>query len=285
MQKSSLSLSERMVEKNLDRYSGEDQIVSAPEMMIKLQEKPESVIKVKSFIPSLDEAVGHFQEGELIVISGPTKGGKTLLGQTLTQAFIKQQHYPLWFSFEVPTRQFFGQFKELPLIYMPKRLKAHAMEWFEERVFESFLKFHTRIIFVDHLHYLIDLARTRNPSIEIGQIIRRLKTLTVEGEFLIFLLCHTTKGSSDGELSYESIRDSSFVSQESDSVLMIKRTPKEGTNTARLRIEFHRRVGCLERVIYLQKVGDKLGERMPPNDGRSETLPHPKKAEWQNGYQ
>ncbi len=130
-----------------------------------------------------------------------------------------------------------------------------------ERVHESFEKYHTRIIFCDHLHYLIDLARIRNPSLEIGQIIRRLKSLAVSGEFLIFLLCHTTKGSSEENLSFESIRDSSFISQESDSVLMIKRTPDDGETTARLRIEFHRRTGVLERIVKLIKVNGYLAER------------------------
>ena len=86
-------------------------------------------------------------------------------------------------------------------------------------------------------------------SIEIGTIIRRLKTLAVQGDFVIFLLCHTTKGKQDGTLSYESIRDSSFISQESDSVIMIKRTLEDGDNTARSRIEFHRRTGVLERPV------------------------------------
>jgi len=114
MQNGSLSLPQRMTAKNLNLYSGEDEIISAPEMMLKLQERPESIIKVKSFIPSLDQAVGHFQDGELIVISGPTKGGKTLLAQTLTQAFIKQQHYALWFSYEVTVRQFCHSSKNCP---------------------------------------------------------------------------------------------------------------------------------------------------------------------------
>jgi len=144
---------------------------------------------------------------------------------------------------------------------MPAKLKSHALDWFEERVYESFEKYHTRIVLCDHLHYLIDLAKTRNPSIEIGQIIRRLKTLAVSGEFLIFLLCHTTKGTSEDNLSYESIRDSSFISQESDSVLMIKRTPKNGENTARLRVEFHRRTGVFEKVVDLIKVEGCLQEQ------------------------
>jgi archaellum biogenesis ATPase FlaH len=229
-------------------------------MVLKLKDKPESVINLKSFIPSLDNAIDGFREGELIIVSGPTKQGKTLLGQSLTSAFVRQQYYPLWFSFEVPVRQFLNQFRELPLIYLPEKLKAHALPWFEERVHESFEKYHTRIIFCDHLHYLIDLARIRNPSIEIGQIIRQLKSLAVSGEFIIFLLCHTTKGSSDDNLSFESIRDSSFISQESDSVFMIKRTQDKGENTARLRVEFHRRTGVMERVINLIKVNGYLVE-------------------------
>ncbi len=246
--------------KNLSEYAGEDQVISSQEMMIRLKAQPDSILNVKSSIPSLDAAVDGFREGELYAISGPTKNGKTLLAQTLTVAFHRQQYYPLWFSFEVPARQFLNQFHALPLIYMPAKLKAHALPWFKERVYESFEKYHTRIVFIDHLHYLIDLAKIRNPSIEIGQIIRQLKSLSVEGGFLIFLLCHTTKGSSEDGLSYESIRDSSFISQESDSVLMIKRTPDKGENTARLRVEFHRRTGVLEKVIELTKVKGYLGE-------------------------
>jgi RecA-family ATPase len=246
--------------KNLAEYDGEDQVISSQEMQVRLKEKPESVINVKSFIPSLDAAVEGFREGELIVISGPTKQGKTTLAQSLTAAFIRQQYYPLWFSFEVPVRQFLSQFQKLPMIYLPSKLKAHALPWFEERVQESFEKYHTRIIFCDHLHYLIDLARIRNPSIEIGQIIRRLKSLAVSGDYIIFLLCHTTKGSSEDNLSFESIRDSSFISQESDSVFMIKRTPEDGETTARLRVEFHRRTGVMEHIVRLIKKNGYLVE-------------------------
>lgn len=186
----------------------------------------------------------------------------TLLAQTLTVNFAKHHNFPLWFSFEVPARQFLSQFNDLPLIYMPQKLKPRAMEWFHDRVYESFVKYNTRIIFIDHLHYLVDLARQKQVSLEIGTIIRQLKTLAVQGDFVIFLLCHTTKGRQDGNLSYDSIRDSSFISQESDSVIMVKRTPEEGENTARARVEFHRRTGVMERVVNLHKMGWYLKERV-----------------------
>jgi len=246
--------------KNLAEYDGEDRVVSSHELYLKYQQSPDPIIRVTSQIPTLDKYTDGFQEGELIIISGPTKNGKTLLAQSLTLTFIKQQYFPLWFSFEVPGKQFLNQFKELPFIYMPEKLLAHAIEWFKERTEESFEKYHTRIIFIDHLHYLIDLARLRNPSIEIGQIIRQLKTLAVDKGYIIFLLCHTTKGSGEDNLSYESLRDSSFISQESDTVLMIKRTPKEGDTRARLRVEFHRRTGVLEKTVELIKANGYLME-------------------------
>jgi predicted ATP-dependent serine protease len=259
--------------KNLAEYRGEDQVISSHEMALRWKDTPESLIQVKSMIPSLDDALaGGFRDGELYGVSGPTKGGKTLLCQTLTRNFEKQQYHSLWFTYEVPVRQFLSQFPQMPMTYLPAKLKAHALPWVEDRIQESFLKYHTRIIFLDHLHYLFDLAKTRNPSIEIGQVIRRLKTMAVDGGFIVFLLCHTKMGASETNLSYESIRDSSFVSQESDSVFMIKRTPDVNTNAARLRVEFHRRTGCLERVIELQKTDGLLVERTAKEEPRRRDL-------------
>lgn len=242
-------------------YHGEDQVITSHALRAQLGEKTESIVNARSLIPSLDKAVDGFRDGELIVISGPTKNGKTLLAQTLTANFAKNQTFSLWFSFEVPARQFLSQFPTLPLIYMPKKLQPKAMDWFKDRVYESFEKYHTRIIFIDHLHYLVDLARQKHLSIEIGTVIRELKTLAVQNDFVIFLLCHTGKSKVDDGLSYESIRDSSFISQESDSVIMVKRRLDVADNAATMRVEFHRRTGIMEKQIDLIKVNGYLQEK------------------------
>ncbi len=246
--------------KNLSEYSGEDKVVSAHELSLTFKETDWYTINVKSGIPSLDYYCDGFRDGELITISGKTKNGKTLLAQSLSVNFSKLNHPPLWFSFEVLARQFISQFEKVPFIYMPSKLKAHAMDWIEDRIMESFEKYNTRIVFIDHLHYLFDIQKSRNPSLDIGAIIRRLKGISVNNEFVIFLLCHTSKAKDENE-SYESIRDSSFVAQESDCVIMVKRTPDEGENYARARVEFHRRTGVMEKVVYLQKQGNYLVER------------------------
>jgi len=240
---------------NLKEYSGDDQVISSHEMKLTLDRKRKAAFKVKAGIPSFDRYMGGFEGGELIGVSGPTKQGKTLLCQSLTVNFCEQNHFPLWFTFEVPAHQFLSQFPDLPMIYMPKKLKHHALDWLEDRIVESFEKYRTRIIFIDHLHYLLDMARAKSISIDIGVVVRRLKGIAVEREMVIFLLCHTIKGKQEAGagLSYDSIRDSSFISQESDSIIMIKRTHHEGENTARARIEFHRRTGVLEKTVDLIK--------------------------------
>lgn len=246
--------------KPLDEYDGEDRVISAHELSLTFKEKDRFTINVKSGIPSLDRYCQGFRDGELIAISGKTKNGKTLLAQSLSHNFAQHNHPPLWFSFEVPPRQFIGQFEKVPFIYMPSKLKAHAMDWIEERIMESFAKYNTRVVFIDHLHYLFDIQKSKNPSLDIGAIIRRLKGIAVNNEFVIFLLCHTSKTRDESE-NYESIRDSSFVAQESDCVIMVKRTPEEGENYARARVEFHRRTGVMEKVVFLQKQGNYLVER------------------------
>jgi replicative DNA helicase len=245
----------------LKNYSGEDEIISSREMKIRLgAQKQQLYVDARTKIPTLDSYLEGCRDGELYAVSGPTKMGKTLLCQTFTANFAEQNIYSLWFSYEVPARQFLSQFPNLPLIYMPAKLKPHAMPWVEERIMESFLKYHTRVIFIDHLHFLFDIARAKSPSLEIGSVIRKLKTIAVGNNFVIFLLCHTTKGKSEENLSYESIRDSSFISQESDCVLMVKRTPEKGDNRSRVRVEFNRRTGVLEKIVELEKIGGYLRE-------------------------
>jgi replicative DNA helicase len=183
----------------------------------------------------------------------------TLLAQSFTVNFSKHKEYAGWFSYEVPARQFLDQFPVLPLFYLPQKNKAQDFNWFQERCLEAYFKYNTRVFFIDHLHYLIDMARVKNPSLDIGTIVRRIKRFAVDNDFVIFLLAHIGKNESE-DLSYRDLRDSSFIAQESDCVIMIKRTPKEGQNTAKARVEFHRRTGIMEWVVYLEKKNGYLCE-------------------------
>jgi replicative DNA helicase len=103
------------------------------------------------------------------------------------------------------------------------------------------------------------MARIKNTSLDIGTIVRRIKRFAVDNDFVIFLLAHIGKNETE-ELSYRDLRDSSFIAQESDTVIMIKRTPKESQTSARARVEFHRRTGKIEWIVYLDKQNGVLKE-------------------------
>jgi len=241
-------------------------IISSYEYQHRLQiQDKDQTIKLRSFIPSLDIALDGFEVGELIVLSGPTKSGKSLFFQTLTNNFITEsQIYSLWFTYELPPRQLFNRFPALPLFYLPEELQGHSLSWIGECIKAAKEKVECKAVFIDHLHYLLDLGRMKNTSLEIGAVIRGLKQLAIKYQVVIFLACHMKKTPNDREPNYDDIRDSSFVAQESDVTMMLWRCKEknEYTNTAKLKIETSRRTGIFGKKIPLEKKEGLLYERI-----------------------
>ena len=248
----------------------DDRIISSFEFLAQLKEQAETrKTPYTCLLPTLDSLIEGFEPGELITISGPTKNGKTLLGQTMTRNFYHNQVISLWFSFEVPPRQFLGQFgNELPLIYMPAHLKAASMPWLKTKIQEAQAQYNIKIVFIDHLHFLFDMMASKNTSLQIGQVIRELKQIAINNQLVIFLMAHTQKGEGN---SYSHIRDSSFVSQESDSVFMVSRSANPDKKTeGNVIIEFHRRTGVLREIVPLIKVGHFFEERTEQEENKKD---------------
>lgn len=255
-------MGKQLTREELAEYQGPDRVISSFELDQILKQKESEGFVIKSGIPHLDRLTGGFREGELIVISGPTANGKTLLAQSLTQHFCGKDEGPLWFTFEVPPRQFLRAFPELPYFFMPGALRVGSVAWFEDRAVESFEKHQNRLIIIDHLHFLIDMFRIRNPSLEIGACVRRLKRFAVNEGFIIFLLCHIHKIPEGAKATHHHIRDSSFVSQEADTILMVQRIVSgDGRkNRAVLTIDKCRMTGIFGEKVNLHKVEGYLRE-------------------------
>lgn len=236
------------LEAELLKYGGEDKVISSLEMneLLRNEQRPE--VKVMSNMPKLDRLINGFNGGELVVISGKTKEGKTTLAQTLTWHFIMQDVMSLWFSYELPARDFLKKFPELPLFYMPAQMKPGIIWWVEKRIIEAKLKFGIRVVFIDHLHYVVDMAKMKNASIEIGAVVRQLKSIAIRQNIIIFLICHTAK-TKEMIPVYEDTRDSSFIAQECDTFLMIWRMEE---NLAGLSVELSRRVGTSRKRVRLE---------------------------------
>jgi len=255
--------------RNYQDYAGEYEVVLSTALRHELKASPTRLFNIRfssRFFPSITETVQGFEEGELVVLTGPTKAGKTLLAQSLTYAFSQSNTNSLWLSYEVPTERFINSFPTdmFPRFFLPRRIHAHSIDWFEERAIEAWQKFGNRVVFIDHLHFLFDLARVRNPSLEIGAYVRRIKRFAILHGLVVFLICHIHKVDPDAELNYNSLRDSSFIAQESDSVFIIRRLLNEQGQAGReaeLKLEFHRRTGAMGKKFQLIKMGGYLWER------------------------
>lgn len=241
----------------LKNYNGPDRVVTSHEMRKILDETHDPGLRVMSKIPSMDKYLEGFEGGELIAISGPRKSGKTLLAQTLTVNFLPIQS--LWFSYELTIRQFLGTFRELPDFTTPLHLEIQDLPWMEKRIKEAIYKYGVGVVFIDHLHFLWDMSKNKNASIEIGSVIRRLKTIAIHNNVIIFLLCHMKKIESDKEPTDYDIRDSSLVSSESDSGIILWRLVNTDNQTM-VKIPYSRRTGVLEKKFQLAKIDGLLRE-------------------------
>lgn len=259
-----MNIADRLVK--LKDYTGEDEIITSTELKAITDDEPQRDWFASGF-PTLDNKIEGFEVGELIAVSGPRKSGKTLFCQTLTKEFHKQDLACLWFSYELTPRQLFRAFDDddLPVFLMPKKNRAHDLVWLQDRILEAIAKHGVSVVFVDHLHFLFDLAKVRNTSIEIGQVIRFLKGLAIDLNIVIFVLCHMKKLNLDIEPTDADFRDSSFVASESDTGLILWRV-KDSPNKAWLKVCYSRRTGVWEAKIPLVKVNGLLQEAALNND-------------------
>ncbi len=252
-------------------YNGEDAVIPAEQMLEEIQElrKKEKPYSVYTGIDVIDEMIGGFRPGNLVVISAPTGSGKTTFAQTITKNMVRkedkgQKPYPLWFTYEVTAEDFLERFPNESLIFtMPRKLKDNSISWLRERIFESILKYQTRIVFIDHLHFLMNMETlgNRNVSLEVGTIMRQLKQMALEYKITIVLIAHLKKTQIEDTPNLDDIRDSSFIAQESDVVIILWRKTVEKskrdlrdsgleyTNQSVVSVQKNRRTGKLGSVI------------------------------------
>lgn len=264
MEQKKSDLTDRVID--LIDYEGDDQIVSWEEVRESIRQEGE-VDSIKCHIPKLDRHLEGFQPGELIAVSGPRKCGKTLLCQTMDRGFWKSGVKSLWLQYEVTPRQFVESFPDvinLDMSYTPLSMKAHVMKWAFDRIAEAIGKQGVSIVFIDHLHFLFEMGKMRNASLEIGTVIRHLKFIAISLNITIFVLCHLRKTEEGKEPSDTDMRDSSLIASESDVGLLIWRT-FEQTGNATVKICYSRRTGVMDERVFLSKQSNGLLGEIDPH--------------------
>jgi len=259
----------------LDSTLKKDRVLTLVELeaLLEAEKLSHPTMLVKSDIASLDGYLeGHFAEaGELVVVSGHAKSGKSLFCQTLTHRFSNQGIITLWFSYELTNRQFLTRFVgKLPDMCLPARMTDNSLEWIEAKIIEGKERFGIRVVCIDHLHYLVSLATMKNPSLEIGSILRGLKLLAIKHDILVILICHIGKTEEKRPRAVH-MRDSSFLTQEPDTVLMVWRVKDKGeeVNITKVSVELSRRTGVCEKTFKMEKRNGMLYE-IPKTKGEKD---------------
>lgn len=250
-------------------YSEADRVVTNREAYAELIKNKKDAKSFKSGISRLDDLTGGFEAGEVWVVSGIQKHGKTTLCDTITYNMGKNGIPALWFYFEGNMKYFLEKYQteDMPTFYVPLQKMANNIGWIGERVAEAQMKYNCQVVVIDHLHYVADFAKMmKNQSLEIGQVMRYLVTeIAIKLNVCVFLVCHVTKTKVSEKLADESdLRDSSFIAQEASGVITVQRAlaadknPDDDnpfTNEAQVMVCNARRSGVMRERLRVIKVG------------------------------
>lgn len=267
-------------------YSGSDAVVGWRTYRQNSDENKKKTISFSSGFAELDSCIEGFESGEVVTISGNTGQGKTLFVKSLVRSLVGMDVPTTVFSFEVPTYQFLSSYIGLPkceTLYVPKELRTANLRWLAERVYEAKVKYDNKVVVIDHLHYIVDMGQNKNFSLDVGQALRTIKEKIAIGlNQVVFLICHQQSIGDDKEPSISSIRDSSFIGQESDTVFIVHRLPDKthevvqtgitrrekkkidpsqytyDLGQAMVKIDKARRTGVYRKKLHFQKKGPWL---------------------------
>lgn len=192
---------------------------------------------------TLDFLIGGVSSGELIVVTAPTGVGKTTLCQSISWKLAKTGMPSLWYTLEVSPENFIQPFitndpeakwdaggkllkvSSLP-IYWPRKMENITFQKLKQAIRYAHLNFGVEHVFIDHLHYLIsgkEMMQAKSSSLFIGDRLRQLRQIAHETGVSIFLVAHIAKTSDDKQPTINDLRDSSFVAQEADVVVILHR--------------------------------------------------------------
>ncbi len=204
---------------------------------------------------------GGVRGGELITISGQSGHGKTSWALWLTKQIVDSGVPCLWFTYEMNPWYLKEKFEALGAkeefeTFVPIKHSENTAEWIKKMILEAKEKHACKVVFIDHLHYLLPPEQEMNMSMMIGGIVRKLKTLAVDTDTIIYLIAHARKLQMGEKMDVNAVRDSALIINESDYVYLVERLKKESgrkmdiqtdemTNISKVTLAKNRRTGSI----------------------------------------
>lgn len=244
----------------LATYSGDDAVISSDELLKIIQDEGPQEKFYTGWL-SLDALLGGFTPGQLIVLSAPTKSGKTTWSMALT--LLMEKYAPCWFPFEEGAKELISKFVERnqtpPKFFVPKVLIDNKTEWIEKRIIESLLKNQSRIVFIDQLDWLTNEKQFLGQ--EINNIMKELKRIAQTWKVVIILMAHITKLDPETPPTMNDLRDSGNIANKCDTLIMLwRKTEKHNkmlniTNKVNVGVLLNRRTGKTGNIQFVYENG------------------------------
>lgn len=230
-------------------YNGEDKLISSLDLAEQMKTRPLPAF-FKTGVAGLDRIIGGFLPKQLVVLSAATKSGKTSFCIDMTTHL--KEYNPMWLPFEESAEELIQKFLDRneppPLFYTPERMAGNTLLWVEKKIIEAKAKYDSKVCFIDHLHFIVPFSAERQ-DLAIGQTMRELKRIAKQWGIVVVLIAHLKKTKMDTQPDLEDLRDSSFIAQEADTVIMLWRETKREngqvviTNNVNVSVQANRRSG------------------------------------------
>lgn len=217
----------------------------------------------------IDDALkGGFRIGDLIILSGLTGHGKTLISSNIAVNMAERGEPVMFLTYEVFTVEVWSKIKEMGVsddikIFTPKCYTSGKLDWVKKKIHEG-KEYGIKFIVIDHLEFLSSAGTKYQKNVNlnfsnaISEVVKEVKILAKQEGVCILLLCHLRKVTPGGRPSINDLKDTSSISQEADAVLLIERLPG-GQETGEvfsplslLSLQKNRRTGktCYDEVLF-----------------------------------
>ncbi len=243
-------------------YAGDDKLITFADVAERIKTRPPEK-QIFTGYKGLDEILKGFRPTQLVVISAATKSGKTTFCIEMTSRMAAEN--PTWLPFEEGAEELVQKFldrdEQPPHAVTPQTMTGNTLEWVEKKIIEAKAKDNSGIIFIDHLHFIVPFQSERQ-DLAIGHAMRELKRMAKQWNMVVVLIAHLKKTRVDKSPTLEDLRDSSFIAQEADTVIMLYRESHrddEGdintTNNVNVSVQANRRTGKTGNVKMVFREG------------------------------
>lgn len=219
---------------------------------------------------SLDEMTEGFEPGEVMILTGHTKHGKSKLAANLAWNVAKKGIDVMFINTEMTKMQVARRMnamsktdEKLPgTIYVNDRADLAHKDVIS--IMEKAKEKGCGMVIIDHLHFFS--RSVDNQTNELSKITKEFKEAAVQLDLPVLLLCHIQQGDTARRPTLQMLKGSSSIAQDADIVITVWRDDKPNAtdpHTMEVLRLAHRSAERAITRIYLYGDGIRLLEEKP----------------------